>query len=312
MKFLTTLSVPLLFAAVLPLSTEQVSAQEEVVRESISCVSTNRQRTECPVDGQIQNVRQTSAFAGGFCIQGFSWGYDQNKVWVDIGCSGTFEVDAVRTVAAAPRPDRETVVQTVDCKSSGSARERCRVDGQIQDVEPVGSFSSVPCRYGTSWGYEKRHVWVEKGCQARFSVTYEKRQQSPAPDPEPVEVTTAEPSKGSVEGGLSSASAAAIVAQGACTGLYPSLSAGGYVFSVPRQCSKDAADCKSICEGLRPTVANRNQRRVLRNRQFSCFNSVHVYDVAPAASLASAGTQTYVYNSCRGGCGPNYCCCSAQ
>jgi len=310
MRFLMNLAAPLMFVSLSPLVSTPATAQETVI-ESITCVSSNRQRTECPVDGRIQNVRQTQAFAGGFCIQGFSWGYDQEKIWVDIGCSGTFQVDTVRNVVTERRPNLETFVQTVDCRAGGSKRVACRVEGKIQDVEPVGSFSSVPCRYGTSWGYEKRHVWVEKGCEARFNVTYTQRLERPEATPEPVVAPEPQPTA-PPQTGLARASVAAIVAQGACTGLYPSLGVGGHVFSVPRQCAKGAPDCKSICAGLHDTADNRRLRRSLGKKELSCFNSIHVYDKAPAVNVGTAGTQTYVYNSCGGGCGPNYCCCSAQ
>jgi len=133
-------------ASLLPLSLIPASAQEEIVTETVTCTSANRRRAECPVNGRILGVRQTQAFAGGFCIQGFSWGYDQNKIWVDIGCSGTFDVDTARVVVAEKPPAAETFVQTVDCRSQSGQREECKVDGRIQDVEPIGSFSSVPCR----------------------------------------------------------------------------------------------------------------------------------------------------------------------
>jgi len=297
-------------ASLLPLSLIPASAQEEIVTETVTCTSTNRRRAECPVNGRILGVRQTQAFAGGFCIQGFSWGYDQNKIWVDIGCSGTFDVDTARVVVAEKPPATETFVQTVDCRSQSGRREECKVDGRIQDVEPIGSFSSVPCRYGTSWGYEKRHVWVDRACEARFNVTYTQRITPPKSTPEAVTTPDPQPSA-PAQTGLASASAAAIIAQGACTGLYPSLAKGGYVFSVPRQCSNEAPDCKSICEKLHRTVDDRRFRRTLRRSKQSCFNSVHIYDKAPS-TIGAAGTQTYVYNSCGGGCGPNYCCCSAE
>lgn len=311
MRFLTQLSFVLIVATLSPSASIPASAQEEIVTETVTCVSTDRRRTECPVNGRILNVRQTQAFAGGFCIQGFSWGYDQEKIWVDIGCSGAFDVDAARVVVTERPVVTETFVQTIDCRSISSKRKRCEVDGRIQDVEPIGSFTSIPCRYGTSWGYKKRHLWVDRGCEARFNVTYTQHPNPPQPKPEPVAVPETMPNA-APQTGLASASAAAVIAQGACTGLYPSLAKGGYVFSVPRECSKEASDCKSICEKLHRTVDNRKLRRSLRKRQQSCFNSIHVYDKAPSANLGAAGTQTYVYNSCGGGCGPNFCCCSAE
>ena len=201
-------------------------------------------------------------------------------------------------------------METVDCRSQGSDRLDCRVDGQIQDVEPVGSFSSVPCHYGKSWGYGKRSIWVANRCEARFNVTYTRQSARPQPTPVPLpepEITVNNPP----QSGLASASIGAVIAQGACTGLYPSLGKEGHVFAVPRQCSAKGPDCETVCRKLRKTADNRRLRKTLKKKELSCFNSLHVYDKGPA-EVNTAGTQVKVYNSCGGGCGPNYCCCSAQ
>lgn len=317
MRFLTSLATLAIAVMAMPWGSTPASAQE-VVTEAITCESIDRQRVECPVKGRLRSVRQTAALAGGFCLQGFSWGYESGYIWVDMGCSGIFEVEALRDVATEQRrPDRETFSETLDCRSQGSGRQKCRVEGRIENVEPVGSFTSVPCRYGTSWGYEKRHVWVERGCEARFNVTFTRRvadaEPAPAPEVKPERPKKKKPARqnGSTTG-LASSPLSDIVAQGACMGLYPSLGSGGFVFAVPRECSRDAPDCKAVCAGVTKTIDNASWRKSLRNRQLACFNSVHVYDNGPAQEKGVAGLRSYVYNECGGQCGPNYCCCSAE
>jgi len=315
MRFLTSLATLTALTTALFWAPGPATAQE-VVTESITCQSTNRQRVECPVEGVLKSVRQTAALAGGFCLQGFSWGYESGYLWVDMGCSGTFEVESLREVAAerTRRPDRESFTETLDCRSRGSERQKCRVEGRIDDVEPVGSFTSVPCRYGTSWGYEKRHVWVERGCEARFNVTFTRRMAQPEPAPEiepkrrknPEVVEEQTPAKAAGRARMND-----IIAQGACTGLYPSLGSGGYVFAVPRQCSNSSPDCRAVCADLGRNAGTANLRETLQKRELSCFNSVHVYDSEPA-ELSAPGLRSYVYNACGGQCGPNYCCCSAE
>ena len=63
------------------------------VREQyVDCASWGRGFSRCMVNGYVryaQIVRQDSSSA---CILGQSWGYEQNSVWVNDGCRGTFLV----------------------------------------------------------------------------------------------------------------------------------------------------------------------------------------------------------------------------
>lgn len=60
----------------------------------ISCSSENYRYENCYVNGYIHSVqleRQLSDYRGN-CVQGQSWGYTQNSVWVDRGCRAQFRV----------------------------------------------------------------------------------------------------------------------------------------------------------------------------------------------------------------------------
>ncbi len=81
-----------------------------------------------------------------------------------------------------------------------------------------------------------------------------------------------------------------IVAQASCTAINPS---GGYTWSVRRECSALTPDCTTVCANLGKT----------------CFNSLHIYGNQPHTAEYQLGLQTYRYEGCGGGCGPNYCCC---
>lgn len=312
-----------LVAGSAPLLMTEASAQRQVSSETVVCESVNRQRVECPVRGRIESARPTATFSGSPCIQGYSWGYERRNIWVDQGCYASFEVELSRrggnnNANQGSSAESNTVTETVDCLSRRFGREECRVEGRIQDVEAVGSLGGVPCRFGSSWGYENRYVWVDQGCQARFNVTYTLRdspQPQPVPTPVPEPEDTAENSDGlnlrTSGNSLSGAPNEAIVAQGACSGQYTG-SRGAYIFAVPRRCEKGAPDCNEICANMAGSIQNRSLRRLIRSKNPSCFDSVHVYDDGPGNAPGQAGTMTFVYDACGGGCGPNYCCCSAQ
>lgn len=65
-------------------------------RQSIYCASDDGRRHTCPVNtsgGGVRLVNQTSDAA---CMQGRTWGFDRNGIWVDRGCRAEFEVGRSR------------------------------------------------------------------------------------------------------------------------------------------------------------------------------------------------------------------------
>lgn len=59
--------------------------------------------------------------------------------------------------------------ETIRCESRGFRYEYCRVDTDNR-VELVRSWSFVNCREGRNWGYDRRGVWVDRGCAGEFRV----------------------------------------------------------------------------------------------------------------------------------------------
>src|SRR5713226_4120978 len=59
--------------------------------QTIYCGSESGRRQKCPVDtrGGVRLVSQRSEAS---CIQGRSWGYKRDHIWVDRGCRADFEV----------------------------------------------------------------------------------------------------------------------------------------------------------------------------------------------------------------------------
>ena len=60
-------------------------------RQSIYCASDDGRRHTCPVNtgGGVRLVTQKS---GAVCVQGRTWGFNRNSIWVDRGCRADFEV----------------------------------------------------------------------------------------------------------------------------------------------------------------------------------------------------------------------------
>lgn len=63
------------------------------------------------------------------------------------------------------------------CESDNDRFRRCSVGGygDLRDanVRVVAKYSKSGCNEGRSWGVERRAIWVDKGCRARFEINYD-------------------------------------------------------------------------------------------------------------------------------------------
>lgn len=135
-----------------------VRAQRYRPGQSITCSSNDGRRHFCSINtaGGVQMTRQIS---GSPCIQGQTWGFNRNAVWVDRGCRAEF-------VAGGPaRPP----ARLITCSSNDGRRNWCAVDPRA-DVRLNRQISGSPCIQGRTWGVDRRGLWVDRGCRAEFRV----------------------------------------------------------------------------------------------------------------------------------------------
>ncbi|UIJ45366.1 DUF3011 domain-containing protein [Sphingomonas cannabina] len=57
--------------------------------------------------------------------------------------------------------------QTLRCESRRNRHQRCaaNTENRVQLVRRLGGS----CSYGRSWGYDRRSIWVDRGCRADFT-----------------------------------------------------------------------------------------------------------------------------------------------
>jgi hypothetical protein len=58
---------------------------------------------------------------------------------------------------------------TVTCESRNGHRQYCGVDTS-GGVRIVREMSNGACRSSSNWGYDKRGIWVDRGCAAEFAI----------------------------------------------------------------------------------------------------------------------------------------------
>jgi hypothetical protein len=56
---------------------------------------------------------------------------------------------------------------TIRCQSEGFEYTRCPADTS-DGVQLTRQLSDTDCREGQTWGYDRRGIWVDKGCAAEF------------------------------------------------------------------------------------------------------------------------------------------------
>ena len=62
--------------------------------------------------------------------------------------------------------------QTITCSSDDGGRNYCPANTDGADVRMVRQRSDARCTQGYSWGYDRRGIWVDRGCRADFIVDY--------------------------------------------------------------------------------------------------------------------------------------------
>jgi len=145
--------------------------------QTIYCASDDGRRNYCGADtsGGVTLTRQRS---GSACIQGQTWGYDRRGIWVDRGCRAEF-VSGGRGGGGnwgpgpgGPGPGGPgwggNNGQTFTCSSNDGNRNYCSIPNNRGNVTLTRQLSGSPCTQGQTWGYDRRGVWVDRGCRAEF------------------------------------------------------------------------------------------------------------------------------------------------
>jgi hypothetical protein len=176
--------------------------------ETIVCESQGGQTNRCTADtrGGVRLVTQCSKHG---CYEGDTWGYDRRGIWVSNGCRAQFRIggspssdshdhDDKHAAAAVlalgvlgavalanrhrddndyryePHPNYSyggyTPDQVVRCESIGDGDQYCAARVGRDRVEIQRQLSKSTCRFNSSWGYDRKGIWVNQGCRADFAV----------------------------------------------------------------------------------------------------------------------------------------------
>jgi hypothetical protein len=142
----------------------------------ISCSSDDGRRHFCNIDSGGGRVRLQRQRSDSPCTEGYSWGSDGRSVWVDHGCRADFSVGGGRGGWNSGRDSqwgRDSYVggqgQVISCSSDDMRRHYCPADTR-GGVQLIKQRSDSACRQGSSWGYDRSGIWVDRGCRADFQI----------------------------------------------------------------------------------------------------------------------------------------------
>jgi len=142
--------------------THSIAAAPAPQGQVITCSSDDMRRNYCAVDVSrgVQLVRQRSDAA---CVYGRTWGYDRRGIWVDRGCRADFQV------GANPNWGGWDNGYNIYCASDDGRRNWCPTDTR-GGVQLVRKRSDASCDFGRTWGYDRKGIWVDRGCRADFQI----------------------------------------------------------------------------------------------------------------------------------------------
>ncbi len=148
--------------------------QKSLAQSTIACNSDDMRRHSCAVDTR-GGVRLQTQHSEAPCVEGRSWGSDNEGIWVDAGCRADFAVGERRDYLDPNRNERNQQyggtgqAQAIACNSDDMRRHSCPVDTR-GGVRLLTQHSEAPCTEGRSWGTDNDGIWVDRGCRADFSV----------------------------------------------------------------------------------------------------------------------------------------------
>jgi len=137
----------------------------------VTCASDDGKRHLCQVTTQY-GVRMVNQRSGSPCIEGQTWGFNRNGIWVDRGCradfwlGGGYHGGGGNPGGGGGYPNGG---QQISCSSDNGKRNFCNADTS-RGVRMVNQRSGSPCIEGQTWGSNRNGIWVDKGCRADFRL----------------------------------------------------------------------------------------------------------------------------------------------
>lgn len=131
----------------------------------LTCESRDFQYAFCLAPVTIVQAELAEQRSRSSCIEGRTWGWRANGIWVSGGCEADFRIRTAAPALAPPPPQQGLLY----CESRDYAYTFCPT-GRLRSAELVTQRSQSACVFGQTWGYQNDGVWVDRGCAAEFAI----------------------------------------------------------------------------------------------------------------------------------------------
>jgi len=146
--------------------------------QTVTCSSDDGDKHYCEADTRYgaHLLKQTSSAE---CVEGKTWGWDEEGIWVNKGCAGQFELGKAQPAAEpAPAPEHPPIKDKpaepkelrMSCASNDGRRNYCDADVKGATVKLVRQAGPSPCMEGSTWGHDENGIWVDRGCRGEFVI----------------------------------------------------------------------------------------------------------------------------------------------
>jgi len=137
--------------------------------QQLTCESRNYQQEFCPTGVNIARAWLLVQRSQSPCIQGQTWGYQSNGIWVNQGCEADFGFQGMGSPPAGGGPGQPGATR-ISCDSHNYRQQYCAAGQSITSAWLIEQRSSAPCIQGQTWGYQNSDIWVTNGCAGDFGV----------------------------------------------------------------------------------------------------------------------------------------------
>lgn len=137
--------------------------------QQLTCASRNYQQEFCPTGVTITRAWLLAQRSTAPCIEGQTWGHQNNSIWVTQGCEGDFGFQGVAAPPVVVVPARPGSMR-INCESRDYQQQYCPTGQQIVNAWVIEQISSAPCIQGRTWGFQNNDIWVTQGCAADFGI----------------------------------------------------------------------------------------------------------------------------------------------
>jgi Protein of unknown function (DUF3011) len=165
---LTIRILPLTFLCLLACLSALKPPQAHAQGQTIYCASDDGKRHSCGANTN-GGVALTNQRSGSPCIQGQTWGWDNNGIWVDRGCRAEFASGSGSWNGNGGGSNNNGGSGTIYCASDDGRRHSCNANTR-GGVQLTNQRSGSACTEGQTWGWDNNGIWVDRGCRAEFTV----------------------------------------------------------------------------------------------------------------------------------------------